>query len=166
MSRTALPLFAALGLVGSAVAQNVSDPNHGLRMTHDASTGAYGFSWWGRSGESYFLQHSEDLVHWVYLPIVESGIDQSIQWGFTSSATQFFLRLEIDSDPFNHSASGDGFSNGWKILWGFDPHVWLDPVGDSDGDGQTDSGEMNSNTNPRLKDHPVVQLSATGFILP
>lgn len=126
----ARPLFLAiLALVGTTgtgvLAQTAAAPNEGSILTRDPATGAYRFSWWGRAGRTYFLQQSDDLLHWSYLPVIEAGADEATEWGFASSAPAFFVRLKpVDfptSDPFGDDFDGDKVSNYDELLQGTDP---------------------------------------------
>lgn len=139
MFRSTFPalLFAALALVvipPSAPAQTVADANEGARLAPDPTVpGAYAFSWWGRAGRTYFIQQSDDLNLWTYLPVIEPGAGQPIQWGFTSSADKFFLRLRLSdiptSDPFNADFDFDGVSNWDELMQNTDPFsAALDPT--------------------------------------
>ncbi len=105
--------------------QTSADPNEGSQLSRDPATGAYTFSWWGRAGRTYFLQQSDALLNWSYLPVIESGADQPIRWGFASSAPQAFLRLRytdiVTSDPFNDDFNNDGLSNWQNLTQGSDP---------------------------------------------
>ncbi len=118
-------LICFLTMAGFAQAQDAGDPNEGTTLTPDGSSGTYLFSWWGRAGRSYFIQQSEDLQTWSYVPIIETGADQTIQWGFSSSTDKLFLRLKYTdvstSDPFNDDFDGDGVSNWDELQQGSDP---------------------------------------------
>ena len=87
-----------------AWAQGPGDLNAGSRLSLSGSSGAYTFSWWGTGGYTYLIKTSDDLINWTYLPIVESGSDATIQWGFTSSSTKFFLKLEYITVPASQLA--------------------------------------------------------------
>ena len=119
----AILLFVSLST--RALSQTSTDPNEGSRLSRDPSTGAYTFSWWGVGGRTYFIQQSDDLLTWTYLPVIESGEDQILQWGFTSTEARFFVRLVYadiyTSDPFNDDFDGDGVSNYNELLQGTDP---------------------------------------------
>ena len=87
-----LPLMRALFflLVGFVVlttarAQTSTDPNEGSRLTYDSVIGRYAFSWWGQPGRTYFIQHSDELTAWEYLPVIESGTNKVLSWGIISS---------------------------------------------------------------------------------
>jgi hypothetical protein len=134
-----LALLAAFGIVHAASAQTAADPNEGSRLTLDSGTGGYDFSWWGKAGRTYFIQQTDDLLTpWVYLPLIESGANDVLSWGFTSTADKFFVRLRYSdiatSDPFNADFDGDKVSNYAELWNGTDPLVSVD----SDSDGLPD----------------------------
>ena len=127
-----LPLLRALLaiLVGfmafsTATAQTAADANEGSHLTYDSTLIRYGFSWWGQPGRTYFIQHSDDLSAWEYLPLIDSGASGPLVWGFTSTAGKFFLRLRCSdiptSDPFNDDFDGDKVSNWNEVRQGTDP---------------------------------------------
>ena len=175
-----LLVFACLGTV--ARAQTSTDPNEGCQLSQDSTTGAYTFSWWGRAGRTYFIQQSDDLVTWTYLPVIESGTEQVIQWSFTSNQPQFFLRLKYSDiptdDPFDADFDGDGISNWNELLQGTDPLVanfdnnglpsdWeafygiapgTDPNSMPDGDGMTLLQKYQQGIVPGKKDNPALKL--------
>lgn len=109
----------------AARAQTAADANEGSALSRDPGPGVATFSWWGRAGRTYFLQQSDDLLHWNYLPVVESGSEQGIQWSFTSSQPQCFVRLEYTdlstADPFGDDFDGDRVSNYAEVLQNTDP---------------------------------------------
>jgi hypothetical protein len=169
MKRWIISVFGVLLLVVGVQAQTASDPNEGLNIALDSTSGAFNLSWWGRAGRTYFIQHSDDLLTWSYFPVIESGGDSIISWGFSSAANQFFLRLKGSdlptSDPANTDFAGDGMTAMWKLLVGFDPLVWVDPLGDANGDGINNYTEFLNNTNA-LKPAPVLTLTApSGAVL-
>lgn len=104
--------------------------NEGSRMGIDSETGAYRFSWWGVSGRTYFIQHTEELgfpTFWNFLPVIEQGAEAPIEYGFlvSGSPPRFFLRLrhtdEPTDDPYAADFDGDGIPNGWEIEHGLNP---------------------------------------------
>lgn len=126
----------------------------------------YQASWWGRYGRTYFLLRSTDMVAWEYFPVIETGNNTAISYGFTSTAPNVFIRLRYEdgvyADPYELDSDGDGLTNQqelthntdlfsadtdadglldkWEIEHGFDP---LDPITklDTDGDGLPDLWE-------------------------
>ena len=166
----------------TTLAQTSTDPNEGSQITQNPTTGAYTFSWWGRAGRTYFIQQSDDLINWTYLPVIESGAEQVIQWGFTSTQARFFLRLKYSdiptNDPFDADFDGDGVSNWDELLQGTDPLVanvdanglpldWetfygiapgTDPTSMPDGDGLTLLQKYQQGIAPGAKDNPAVKL--------
>jgi hypothetical protein len=139
--RALLSLLVGFVVLTTATAQTSTDPNEGSRLTYDSLLGSYDFSWWGTPGRTYFFQHSDDLSTWEYLPLIESGTDGRLSWGFTSTASKFFLRLRYSdiptSDPFNDDFDGDKVGNQAELLNGTDPlHT-----ADTDGDGIPDDWE-------------------------
>lgn len=141
MRHLLLILVAAVVVAGGTAAQTAGDLNEGARLTYDAPTESFTFSWWGRTGQTYFIQQSEDLVNWLYVPIIEAGVDDVTAWGFTTNADRLFYRLRFTdiptNDPLNADFDGDGLSNMEEVQFpGFDPFVV-----DTDGDGILDSDE-------------------------
>lgn len=135
MTRPILILVFLLGLANPIKAQTATDPNEGSRMSRDSATGVCTFNWWGRSGMSYFVKCSEDMVNWSYLPTIVVGTNAVAGINYQTNAVRFFMRLEIESNPFNTDSDGDGMSDGWEVLHGFNPHSAADALDDADGDG-------------------------------
>ncbi len=115
--------FLALGQM--TLAQTATGPNEGLQLALDSYNEVFTMSWWGRAGRTYFIQHSEDLTTWDYIPVIESGGDQPLQWGFSSNADRFFLRLRYTDiptdDPFTADFDGDHVGNYDEVTLGTDP---------------------------------------------
>lgn len=112
--------------------------NDGLSLTYDPVEDASLLSWWGITDRFYFVEQSEDLVKWSFMPVFEVGADDVIEWGFRANAPKMFLRLlhtadtdaglmamdfdedglttfeeyELETDPFNPDTSGDGIFDG------------------------------------------------------
>lgn len=139
MKRHFLHLFCILALAGGALGQTTNDTNEGARLIHGSGSN-YTFSWWGRSGRTYFLQHSENLLSWTYFPdVLESGGNGVLSYGFNvSGADRFFLRLKysdiLTNDPLNADFDGDFIGNLEELQMGLDPLN-----SDSDNDGIIDS---------------------------
>ena len=125
-------------------AQTADEPNEGARLSRDEATGEYTVRWWGRSGQTYFVQCGDDLIHWNYVPVIESGNAAVIEYGFTCTADRFFLRLRYTNAatggaPDTADFDGDGLSNAAEIAVE-GPHS--DPfLADTDGDGFGDAVE-------------------------
>ena len=184
LMRALLVLLAGLVACNTATAQTATDPNEGARLTHGSALGSYDFSWWGQPGRTYFIQHSDNLSAWEYLPLIESGTDALRAWGFTSTASKFFLRLRFSdiatSDPFTADFDGDKVGNYDELLFGTDPLVSLDSdfdglpddwerwhlgnllsdgSDDADGDGLLNLEEFLHSTNPNSTDSDYDGLS-------
>lgn len=161
-SFTALLVLSLLSAIPSH-AQTAADVNEGSRLTPDAAAGAFTFSWWGRSGRTYFIQTSENLVTWTYVPVIESGAGTVIAWNFTSTGGRYFLRLRhtdapTGGNPDTADFDGDSLTN-WQEIFQFhtDPHS-----SDSDGDSYSDSAEIMNGTDPNDPlNFPTGQLPGT-----
>lgn len=134
MMRALLVFAFLLGLTFPIKAQTAAEPNEGSRMNFDSTTGICAFNWWGRSGMSYFVKYSEDLVTWSYLPLIVQGADAVAGINYQTNAVRLFMRLEMHPDPFNTDSDGDGMSDGWEVTNGLN-HIINDAVEDADGDG-------------------------------
>ena len=167
-----------------AQGQTPDDLNFGMRLDYDSQEDTYTLGWWAASGETYFIKHSTDLKNWAYLPIIEPGIDDVIEWGFAVESSPFFVRLHVMewdvADPFSADFDGDSVSNLDEILQGTSPFDNLDEdlnllsddwevyhgisglllpsSEDTDGDGQSNATEFTHLTDPQKQDHPAIQL--------
>jgi len=99
-------------LCGSAWSQTASDLNEGTQIAYDALNGVYTFSWWGVEGRTYFVQQSDNLVNWVYLPLIESGDDEMMGYGFETDADWLFFRLVFTDHPTEDPAAADFDNDG------------------------------------------------------
>jgi len=83
-----------------------------------SSQGDILLSWWAYDGHYYFIQHSEDLVNWTYLPMYDEGFESALTWGFQVTADRQFWRLHYSDDPssdlLSADFSGTGVSN-WRV---------------------------------------------------
>jgi hypothetical protein len=122
--------FAALFIAASlfqATAQTPTDPNEGSVLEYDGTNQIYRFKWWGRTGSTYFIQHSENLMEpWQWVPVVEPGNDSIKEWGFTTTEAKFFARLKYwtgttTGNPEEGDFDGDGISNLAEVQQGSDP---------------------------------------------
>lgn len=138
-------LFVLAGLVSVAVfasaMRTAAHPIEGGRLEYDPTEETWYLTWQGKSGRTYFIQHSEDLMSWNWMPVVESGQDAVIEWGLTTSADRFFLRLQYTdqptADPEGGDFDGDGLTNLWEVENGLNPLN-----ADTDGDGMSDGWEV------------------------
>lgn len=127
--------------------QTADDHNEGSKLVYNTSTDNYTFSWWGRSGWTYFLQTSTDLFGWTYVPtIIESGNDAVLSYGFSYSLPNFgdavFLRLNMTDKAgaagTSGDADGDRISNQDEFNQGTDPMS----IASNDGDTIPDDWEI------------------------
>lgn len=170
--------LSLLALAGMASATFAQTPQPQAELTPGTSN-TWNLDWEGIAGRTYFLQHSEDLVGWQYFPLIESGNDATLGWGFGSSADKFFVRLRYTdvptadpdnadfdgdgltnweeifiygTDPFNADSDGDGMPDGWEVMHGFNPNDPADAYEDADGDGLTNLEEYLLGTDPNNPD--------------
>jgi hypothetical protein len=139
--------LSLLALAGMASAIFAQAPQPQAVLT-PGTTNTWNLDWDGIAGRTYFLQHSEDLVSWQYFPLIEAGNDETLGWGFASSADKFFVRLRYTDQPTSNpdfaDFDADGLSNWDEIfIYGTDPFN-----ADSDGDGMTDGFEVQNYLNP------------------
>ena len=139
MRRIVATLMAFLAcLAVRALAQGPASLNAGSQVTYNNSSGTYALSWWGVAGDTYLIKTSDDLMNWSYVPIVESGSNAVIQWGFSANTTSLFLELEYISVPpsqlsgaiFNGpDNNGNGLPDDWELFYfgylGVDPNAFI-----------------------------------------
>ncbi len=154
-----------------AEAQTSTDMNEGVRMTADSTTGTQVLTWWGKTGRTYFVQQSFDLINWTYVPVVLSGTAAVEGVNFTCTDSRQFWRLKYSTVSTGGlpataaDSDGDGLSNYDEItLYHTDP---LNP--DSDGDGILDSDEVDFNLNKTGNDMvlsaPVLQYDSVNRLI-
>lgn len=90
----------------------------------DSASGAMALSWFGQTGLTYLIQYTEDLQNWNFFPVIETGRNEVITYGFQSSGTKFFVRLRA-MDAFGSGSAwvtdtdGDGIPDYWELVNGF-----------------------------------------------
>ena len=170
--------LAALGPAEQVIAQSPGLPNEGSRLEYDGANEIWRFKWWGKSGRTYFIQHTDDLNRsWQWLPFVEAGNGSVREWGFNSSGNRFFLRLKYSDIPTDNPSladfDGDRVSNLDEVTQGTNPLLAADtnsnglpddwetfffgaigqnPNADSDSDGWSNIQEFQAATNPTNAD--------------
>lgn len=117
------------------------------------------------NGSYGFLQKSEDLIHWDWVPgILLLGDGGVVKCTLSSPdmGKAAFYRLIITNDfdavPMQFDWVGDGIPLGWKLRYGFNFMEPLDPHGDDDGDGYSLMDEYLAGRHPLRRDHPDVAL--------
>ncbi len=150
--KTLVAIFAIFQvLILGAFAQTPDEVNEGTKLEYDSVNSIWRFKWWGRSGRTYFIQHTDDLQTWSWVPIVEPGNDSIKEWGFTTTSDKFFWRLQYwtgpTTDPEGDDFDGDGISNLAEVQQGLSPFKI-----DSDGDGMPDGYELANGLNPLVND--------------
>lgn len=118
-------------LLTTGAAQPTPDcPNSGQRLIRDNITGAFELTWWGKEDFYYFVQQSDNLMEWSYLPLVEEGFDDPLAIGFESNTERLFLRVRYSNDPASDLLSADYngiYLSAWdQIQLGFNPFDWVD----------------------------------------
>lgn len=186
--RIHLNLFAFLAsstaLLASPPPPTADSLNSGLRVYYDDGTESFHLTWWGIDTYYYFIEQTEDLKNWSFVPTVEEGADDPLAMAFQLSADRWFWRVRYSNDPESNLLSADyneiGISAWDQLQLGYNPFDWvdtdendlhdawelyhfgligIDPDADSDGDGQTNLQEFNSGSNPQHPDHPAVSLT-------
>jgi hypothetical protein len=148
--------LAALGAAAQLIAQSSGMPNEGSQLEHDEANEIWRFKWWGKSGRTYFIQHTDDLNRgWEWLPLVESGDESVREWGFNPSGDRFFIRLKYSdiptTNPILADFDGDRISNLDEVKQGTDPFSAVD----QDSNGLSDHWER------WLKDNPPIPRDTT-----
>lgn len=124
-------------------AQDASEFNEGSKVEWDETNEIWRFTWWGKTGRTYFIQHSDDLREpWQWVPMIEVGDDSIKEWGFTTTGDRFFVRLKYTDratlDPEGDDFDGDEVPNLFEIENGFNPFG----ITDTDNNGLPDEWEL------------------------
>jgi len=120
-------------------------------------------SWQGVAGRVYFVQWSEDLINWDYVPTIFHGTGtHTVQ--YQGSSVQIYCRIKgvrIPSvNPNTEDFDDDGVSNLTELTMGLDPLS-----ADSDGDGFSDGIEIDLGTDPKAQDHMVNWSGSAAVVL-
>jgi hypothetical protein len=130
-------LISTVAAVGLHAQLDLSQPEKS-ELTAGVTPGTFTFSWNGQPNRTYFIQQSNDLAAWLYLPIIERGDGQTLSYGLSSNAARIFWRLrfsplatygdDVDNDglndadelalgrdPFKADAQGTGLPDGWAV---------------------------------------------------
>lgn len=164
-----------------AKAQTATDLNEGLQVTAGTTAEEFTVSWWGKTGRTYFIQQSFDLMTWQYVPVIESGAEAVCGLNIACTDTRQFWRLRytdvytedaatadfdfdglsnqqeltLGLDPLDPDTDADALLDGWEITHNLDPHsdVGVNGAqGDPDGDLLPNVGELQYGTNPHDAD--------------
>jgi hypothetical protein len=135
-------------------AQTASDLNEGCRVVKMPATNEYEFSWWSKTGRTYFVQTSLDLVNWTFLEDIVTGADQVASCGINSPAPRLFFRLRHTNqtavNPATADFDGDGLDNLTEIKAVAAGGSDTDPLdADMDDDTWLDGIEHESGSLPR-----------------
>ncbi len=128
--------------VAVGAAPTASDLNHGLGVEVDTLNDVSTLSWWGATGETYFIQVTADLTAgWEYIDYIYPGVDDALAHGFAVNTDAFFYRLKYTdqptTDPWNDDFDGDDIGNQDELNQNTDPFAF----DDSNGNGIPDDWE-------------------------
>ncbi len=131
-------IIASLSAVTSGMAKaEIISPE--VTITAGAS-GTFQGDWEGRSGHTYFVKCSTNLVDWSYAPLIFEG-EGSKSFGFCASTGPCFIRLKL-TDIVTSNAELDDFDRDGIPNLGEVAYLGTDPfLADSDGDGVIDYDE-------------------------
>ena len=186
--KPALAALAFAALAHSAFAQDdflptgpatdgSTDENQRFRAI-PGTPGAYQIAWWARAGRFYTPEKSTDLLSWESFPIIETGSDAAVSYGFTSDSPRVFVRLrhvastdgdpylldfdgdgltnaaefELRTSPFSADTDGDGLPDKWENDRALDPRDPATALADSDADGRSIAQEYLEGTDPNVAD--------------
>ena len=129
-----LPVLTLLAACPLSAQPTASSPNDGLGIFRDSIEESSLLSWWGIQDRFYFVQESEDLAKWNFLPFFDRGSDDELAWGLKATAPAIFFRVLHTADPESGLMTADydedGLTTYEEYLLGANP---FDP--DTSGDG-------------------------------
>jgi hypothetical protein len=114
-------LIGTVTAVGLHAQLDPSQPEK-TELATGATPGTYTFSWNGQPNRTYFIQQSDDLATWVYLPIIERGDGQTLSYGLSSNAARIFWRLRFSPlATYSDDVDNDGLNDADELALGRDP---------------------------------------------
>lgn len=128
-------LYLCAFLVGSTTLLAATPPtadsqNSGLRVHFDDATGSFQLTWWGIDTHYYFVEQTDDLESWSFVPTVEEGADAPLAVAFQLSTERWFWRVRHSNDPDSELLSADyndiGISAWDQLQLGYNPFDWVD----------------------------------------
>jgi len=128
------------GLV--TVGQAGTNPNEATRLEYDEYNNTWSFTWWGHVGNTYFIQQSDDLLSWQYMPFIIEGENKVAEWQFSNDQNTTFVRLKFTdmptSDPRKDDFDNDDINNWNELLQQSDPFA----TDDQNSNGIADDWEL------------------------
>ena len=145
-----------------------------------APDGGWFAQWTPQGDNAAYLQVSEDLERWIYLPAIVAGTTAPQRWWVDSDGARLFFRLKLvpmppvppgsppgtPPNPWDHDSDGDGLSDAFELANGWDPFDPAPPVSgaaaeDEDADGLGLPREDQLKKSPLHADHPDVKLKVS-----
>jgi len=148
MNRTAKSTTALLGTLFAAAPLNAQppvaeDPNRSLRVENDRINDISTLSWWGRTGDTYFMQVTPHLnADRNYVEQIHRGGNGVIQHGFATNADALFFRIVYSGVPVSNPDFADFDSDGLNNLT--ELRLGLDPFNGGDADFSEVAGVVQS----------------------
>lgn len=155
------PRLTALGILATCAAAPAQTPQPAATLQR-VPGGPWRLVWQGVAGRTYFVQQSDDLKLWRYLPAVHPGLGGILQQDLPAGGGTTFVRLrhtdQRTTDPNNADFDNDALGNLAEIsLHGTDPFK-----ADSDGDTLPDGWEVAQQLDPRGTGGPDASDGPTG----
>lgn len=120
MKRLLLCFIGVVLCAHSTSSQTADDPNEGTRLIPLGGNN-FQFTWWGRAGNPYLVEFSDDLLTWTYINTLFSGADAVSPPVMFNSVSGDRLYVRLQTDPFYTDTDGDGIPDGWEIQHGLNP---------------------------------------------